>query len=144
MRSRRGVQNGTVIASNDVCRFGRTGGMRIDFNLNRRVPDAEMLMKFMRKPYQKLVAGMGPRHEAVTSQRRISCAHRPDMQVMNCCHPRLLQKKAGDLIGLNLYRYCIKGHADLATQQGPCAHKNDYGNREAYKRIRAASSLLVE
>jgi hypothetical protein len=33
-----------VIASNDVRWFERTGGMRIDFNLNRRVPDAEMFI----------------------------------------------------------------------------------------------------
>lgn len=32
--------------------------MRIDFNLNRRVPDAEMLLQFIRKLCQKLVAGM--------------------------------------------------------------------------------------
>jgi len=109
--------------------------MRIDFNLNRRVPDAEMLMQFMREPYQKLVAGMAARHEAVTSQGCISCAHRPDMQVMYCRHTRLLQKKAGDLIWLNIYRHCVKSHADRATQQAPCAHKNDYRNREAHERI---------
>jgi len=40
--------------------------MRIDFNLNRCVPDGEMLMQFMREPNQKLVAGMAARHEAVT------------------------------------------------------------------------------
>jgi len=67
--------------------------MRIDFNLNRCVPDGEMLMQFMREPNQKLVAGMAARHEAVTSQGCISCAHWPDMQVMNCRHTRLLQKK---------------------------------------------------
>jgi len=91
--------------------------MRIDFNLNRCVPDGEMRMQFMREPNQKLVAGMAARHEAVTSQGCISCAHWPDMQVMNCRHTRLLQKKAADLIGLNLYRHCVKGHADRATQQ---------------------------
>ena len=55
----------------------------VDLDLDRRMPDPEMLLQLPLHVGQEMIAWMPLRHDEMHRQRRFGRAHGPDVQVMN-------------------------------------------------------------
>jgi hypothetical protein len=108
-----------------VIRFELAGNLLIHLDLNGRMADVESLLQLMRDLHQRFITGMAARHQAVARQSGLGCAHRPDMQVVNCGHARLLFQETSDVARLDSGRhrrtkvaFCVQRVAGAGAGQG--------------------------
>src|SRR6516162_5479284 len=105
------------------------------FDLDRRVVDAETVVKLLRDAVEHGIAGMPAGNHQVTGKSRFGCAHAPDVQIMQPNYARNIQQKRAHGRGIDTLRHRVQGEADGTFYQPPGADYDDGGDEEAYRRI---------
>src|SRR5664279_6550713 len=106
-------------------------------DLERRVMQVESLLEEMLEPAPRVVAVDARRHENVRRERGKAARHRPDMQVVHLGDVRVIDERAGDVVGIDTGgRSLEKDPARLADQR-PARTHHQGGDEQACDRIEA-------
>src|SRR6516162_368319 len=105
------------------------------FDLDRRVVDAETVVKLLRDAVEHGIAGMPAGNHQVTGKSRFGCAHAPDVQIMQPNYAGNIQQKRAHGRGIDTLRHRVQGEADGALYQPPGADNDDGGDEEARRWI---------